>query len=256
MKSIVKYCLAMICIVCLAGCGAQTDQGNEELLIDAAVSKGVPAQYPDIPVESGVPEGWDAQYPVQKLADVGAVSIYAVQEESEKIVLWDGTQTVLDWNYVTPRGVDLQAISAPWDTSQIAAAFLSGTGTCVSLYELHILEKEEDEAAYTDYALRAADCQTAVSDALQVQEKGDALHLSIGEASCALALEEKAQKAAVYPGNVISYALSADGIEMTMDIDRIDEETMVAVPIAVLQADVCLKEEQFVLTDFKLKLFS
>lgn len=77
--------------------------------------------------------------------------------------------------------------------------------------------------------------------------------MTIGEANCTVPSEEKTRKAAVYPGNVISYDLSAGGIEMAMDIDRINEETMTAVPVAILKANVCLEEDRFILSDFALE---
>lgn len=124
----------------------------------AVVTEGrAPAKEYDLPAEVADMMEWGGRSPVAKLAELPEqdVAIYGVAKEQGTAMLlrWGDSLAEFDWNYGGPQ------IAGPqlryWDVDddgqdEVVLVNHIGSGTGVSVDELHIVEKQED-GALTDY---------------------------------------------------------------------------------------------------------
>lgn len=124
----------------------------------AVVTEGrMPAKEYDLPGEVADMMEWGGRSPVAKLAELPEqdAAIYGVAKEQGTAMLlrWGDSLAEFDWNYGGPQ------IAGPqlryWDVDddgqdEVVLVNHIGSGTGVSLDELHIVEKQED-GTLTDY---------------------------------------------------------------------------------------------------------
>lgn len=234
------YCI-LIAVCFLCGCSVSHEQEGAGLSVDA-ISKTW---------ESSASFEWEQMEnrtpAAQEAAKTDNGTFYVLQDGSPSVLLWDGTQAVFfDWNAVTPRGVDLQAVPAPWNPEQTAVVFLSGTGTGISVYELHVVERLADGTGYREYVLPPDAGQAAIMEDLAVKRRGSTLRLQIGAQELTLSLPEELPDAELAPGG-LHYEMGAQGIQLAAEFDWVSPSTNVTLPAMTVTARVQLEKEQFLL---------
>ena len=179
-----KLLPSLLALVLLAGCGSasagviSSADGPTEIMVGetgavplpetsiaqsisapAVVTEGrAPAKEYDLPAEVADMMEWGGRSPVAKLAELPEqdAAIYGVAKEQGTAMLlrWGDSLAEFDWNYGGPQ------IAGPqlryWDVDddgqdEVVLVNHVGSGTGVSIEELHIVEKNED-GTLADYA--------------------------------------------------------------------------------------------------------
>ncbi len=125
----------------------------------AVVTEGrEPSKDYDLPGEVTEMVEWDGRNPIARLAellDQGA-AFYGVNDTRGGCVLlqWGGSLTEFDWLFATPRRIPPRLFCFDTDgdrEDELAVICCAGSGTEVSIEELHIIKKDPD-GTLTDYA--------------------------------------------------------------------------------------------------------
>lgn len=186
---------SLLCLL-LAGCAAPAadpsdpaDAGTEAavsaalpetedlsaLSAPAVVTEGrAPAENYELPEEVRRMVEWDrAAEPVALLARTEDAALYGLAGEEDRLLIqWGGALAEFDWSYRTPRTVAprLRQVDADGDgAEELAVVCYYGSGTGVSIEQLHIVEKNED-GTLTDYRLPEDNlCGGQLTQALRVE---------------------------------------------------------------------------------------
>ena len=141
----------------------------------AVVTEGrTPETAYDLPEEVRRMAEWDqTAEPVALLARTEDAALYGLAGEGDRLLLrWGDTLAEFDWPYRTPRTVAprLRQVDADGDgAEELAVVCCYGSGTGVSIEQLHIVEKNED-GTLTDYRLPEDDfCGGQLTAALRVE---------------------------------------------------------------------------------------
>lgn len=186
---------SLLCLL-LAGCAAPAADTSDpaDAGTEAAVSAALP-ETEDLPVLSApavVTEGrtpgaaydlpeevrrmaeWDqTAEPTALLARTADAALYGLAGDEDQLLLrWGDALAEFDWPYRTPRTVAprLRQVDADGDgAEELAVVCCYGSGTGVSIEQLHIVEKNED-GTLTDYRLPEDDlCGGQLTAALRVE---------------------------------------------------------------------------------------
>lgn len=177
---------SLLCLL-LAGCAAPAADTSDpaDAGTEAAVSTALP-ETEDLPVLSApavVTEGrtpetaYDLPEEVRRMAEwdqtAEPAALYGLAGEEDRLLLrWGDTLAEFDWPYRTPRTVAprLRQVDADGDgAEELAVVCCYGSGTGVSIEQLHIVEKNED-GTLTDYRLPEDDfCGGQLTAALRVE---------------------------------------------------------------------------------------
>lgn len=186
---------SLLCLL-LTGCAAPAADTSDpaDAGTEAAVSAALP-ETEDLPVlsapavmtEGRTPETaydlpeevrrlaeWDqTAEPAALLARTEDAALYGLAGEEDRLLLrWGDTLAEFDWPYRTPRTVAprLRQVDADGDgAEELAVVCCYGSGTGVSIEQLHIVEKNED-GTLTDYRLPEDDfCGGQLTAALRVE---------------------------------------------------------------------------------------
>jgi hypothetical protein len=108
-----------------------------------------PAEDYDLPEEVRRMVEWDrAAEPAALLARTEDAAFYGLAGEEDRVLLrWGQTLAEFNWSYQTPRTVALRLrqVDADGDgAEELAVVCYYGSGTGVSIEQLHIVEKNED----------------------------------------------------------------------------------------------------------------
>lgn len=187
--------VSLLCLL-LTGCAAPAADTSDpaDAGTEAAVSTALP-ETEDLPVLSApavVTEGrtpetaydlpeevrrlaeWDqTAEPAALLARTADAALYGLAGEEDRLLLrWGDTLAEFDWPYRTPRTVAprLRQVDADGDgAEELAVVCCYGSGTGVSIEQLHIVEKNEN-GTLTDYRLPEDDlCGGQLTAALRVE---------------------------------------------------------------------------------------
>ena len=194
--------LFLFLLLALAGCGAPAPAEPEaqeppaaslppltplyELSAPAAVTEGrEPAEeleLPSVPVNLDDPALESLSFPalLTELPEADA-ALYALGDETV-LLQWDGCTAEFDWPYLTPRRIPprLACLDIDGDKEdELAVSCYTGSGTSVSIWTLHIIEKNPD-GALTDYALPDALWQEQVPTLLGAAEVEGRCFLLLG----------------------------------------------------------------------------
>lgn len=141
----------------------------------AVVTEGrTPETAYDLPEEVRRMAEWDqTAEPTALLARTADAALYGLAGEEDRLLLrWGDTLAEFDWPYRTPRTVapQLRQVDADGDgAEELAVVCCYGSGTGVSIEQLHIVEKNED-GTLTDYRLPEDDlCGGQLTAALRVE---------------------------------------------------------------------------------------
>lgn len=141
----------------------------------AVVTEGkAPAEDYELPEEVRRMAEWDqAAEPVALLARTEDAALCGLAGEEDRLLLrWGDALAEFDWSYRTPRTVAprLRQVDADGDGAQeLAVVCYCGSGTGVSIEQLHIVEKNED-GTLTDCRLPEDDlCGGQLTQALRVE---------------------------------------------------------------------------------------
>ena len=141
----------------------------------AVVTEGrTPGAAYDLPEEVRRMAEWDqTAEPAALLARTADAALYGLAGEEDRLLLrWGDALAEFDWPYRTPRTVAprLRQVDADGDgAEELAVVCCCGSGTGVSIEQLHIVEKNED-GTLTDYRLPEDDlCGGQLTAALRVE---------------------------------------------------------------------------------------
>ena len=166
----------------LTGCGAEKavppvslpeTETLPALSAPAVVTEGQPPEEDyDLPGEVMSLVQWhERAAPMALLAQTGEAALYGFSGDEDRILLrWGQTLSEFDWPYQTPRAVmpRLWQMDADGDgDEELVAICYVGSGTGVSIDQLHIVEKNEDDTL-TDFCFPQTLWQEDLSERLSV----------------------------------------------------------------------------------------
>lgn len=165
----------------------------EPLSAPAVITEGrAPAENYDLPTSLADPrynaEGWIHGGVVGFLAEApesGAAfyaAPYQANGESPALIRWGDSLAEFDWDFLTPRTIlprmDCFDADGDWEDELIVICY-TGSGTGVSIEELHILEKGPD-GTLTDYAFPESIWQEEVPKLFGTAELGGRTFAMLG----------------------------------------------------------------------------
>lgn len=235
-----KRLAASLACLLLAGCAAPATDAEGPALEDAAsqaVSTALP-ETEDLPILSAsavVTEGqapvepyelpeevrrmteWDqTSEPVALLARTADAALYGLAgEESRLLLRWGDTLAEFNWLYRTPRTVapQLWQVDADGDgVQELAAVCYSGSGTGVSIQQLHIVERNED-GTLTDYCLpEDILCGERLTQALRTETVGDRTFAVLGRELLEITdmIEDRAPPQGLIAGSIVEFDVDPD----------------------------------------------
>lgn len=227
---------SLLCLL-LAGCAAPaTDvEGSSEtdavvfaalpetedlpvLSAPAVVTEGqAPAEPYELPEEVRRMAEWDqAAEPVALLARTADAALYGLAgEESRLLLRWGDALAEFDWLYRTPGTVapQLWQVDADGDGAQeLAAVCYSGSGTGVSIQQLHIVERSED-GTLTDYCLPEDDlCGGQLTEVLRAETVGDRTFAVLGRELLEITelTEDRTPPQGLMAGSIVGFDVDPD----------------------------------------------
>ncbi|MDY3281032.1 hypothetical protein [Dysosmobacter sp.] len=182
----------------------------------------------------------------------GRAALYRLNRDTV-LIEWDGSVAMFGgWQFETPRTID------PWmavlDVNGTATAdtlvvdLYTGSGTGVSVEELHLLTRDE-HGAITDYPLPEALYTEELARQIAVDVKANTL--TLGAATLALPEPEKgfSLTGAVNLRDQVHFSASVTGeVELELGVQLERTGSAVPVPAGRLRANVCLDRETGVYT--------
>ena len=222
-----RLAASLLCLL-LAGCAAPAADAGTEAAVSAAlpetedlpvlsapavVTEGqAPAEDYELPEEVRRMAEWDrAAEPAALLARTEDAALYGLAVgESRLLLRWGDTLAEFDWPYQTPRTVAprLWQVDADGDgAEELAAVCYSGSGTGVSIEQLHIVEKNED-GTLTDYCLPEGDlCGGQLTEALRVETVGDRTFAVLGRELLEITelTEDRAPPQGLAAGSIVAF---------------------------------------------------
>ncbi len=183
--------LAFLLLVFLSGCAAAPAEAPPAKSAEVPAPEEAPFALPEtaeaepVSAEAVVTEGrapakdydlppsppWDVygrQYDMLRWSSGGVLSIlaeardaafyalpYSEDANETALIRWGDSLAEFDWSFVTPRLFPPRMAALDLDgdgKEELAVLCYTGSGTGVSIYELHVLEKNPD-GTLTDYAM-------------------------------------------------------------------------------------------------------
>lgn len=183
---------AVLAVLVLTGCGTKElpeTAAAQPISAPAAVTEGrVPSRLYALPAEVTLLTQWRENDPVSLLAEVPEkdAALYGVRngEEAAFILLrWGDSMAEFDWLFETPRRVQprLWCFDVDGDgQDELVAECYQASGTGVSVYDLHVVEKNGD-GTLTDYRLPESLYTWQLEELLGVFGSGGRTWVSLGE---------------------------------------------------------------------------
>lgn len=202
-----KRVSALLALVMLAGCGVSPAPAGPEIPPEeppavslpefrqlepisapAVVTKGrEPAGESQLPPAEAERqeyrqnmERWASGGGMELLAEAAGAAFYALPLYADSsgqtaLIRWGDSRAEFDWYFATPRmyppRMAAMDLDGDWDEELVVLTY-TGSGTGVSIYDLHVLEKNPD-GTLTDYAMPASLWQEQVPPLLRfVQTDG------------------------------------------------------------------------------------
>ena len=258
MKRIVL--IFLLCAALLCGCGsraaAPVEAPTASLQAGAVMGRSYVPKEPlpreVTPMEQGV--SLTEQSVIWRAAESpdGRAALYRLNEDTV-LVQWDGDVAMFDgWNFETPRTIDpwmaVLDVSGTGTADTLVVDLYAGSGTGVSIEELHLLTKDA-HGTITDYPLPEALYTEELAHQITVDVKANTLTLG----AAALALPEP-EKGSSLTGNVnlrdqVHFSASVTGeLKMELGVQLERTGTAAPVPVGQLLADVYLDQETGIYT--------
>lgn len=173
-----------------------TDLRSQTPITEVSVTvKGVRGQVPEkeyssLPKEvMALSAYYGSSHKIARIAEAGNnknIALYGIDNDMSQGVLlqWENTLQWFDWIYSTPRTISPQLYFSDFDGDgelEIAAILYVGSGTGVSVEELHIIEYEEGNLI--DYCLPHSLYRQDLTNALQFSKGQDFYTVSVGNLS-------------------------------------------------------------------------
>lgn len=154
----------------------------------AIVTEGrVPEGEYDLPTEIISLEEWEKQGGIAQLDRLhnDSAAFYAVEgkEFSPALIRWEDSLVEFDWAYATSRGYQPIMWRSDMDGDgdhELAVVCDVASGTDVSFYELHVLEKNDD-GTLTAYTYPWETLAAALDSSFQIAFSGDKTYVNIGQ---------------------------------------------------------------------------
>jgi len=200
----------------------ETAQGSATAL---AVQAGQPASGEDEPFRSYL------------LASIPERRIYLFAEENGVTLHAGDLSRQYDWIYMTPRGIEPALHVADFDgdgTDELAVILYIGSGTGVSVEELHVVELDD----LGDYPLAVDDHRSRVDQAIDELKANSAIPARYADHKIAF-------------GSRISYEKTENGLRISIGAGTVTEDDPMADYIGELIADVNYKDGKYALTGFR-----
>lgn len=258
---------AILLAVLLTGCAGDISADlpetvpAEPLSVPAVVTEGRPwTEDGELPTELRGLRDWDqAAEPVAQLARTADAALYGLAGGEDRLLLrWGDALAEFDWPYRTPRTVDprLWQVDADGDgAGELAVVCYSGSGTGVSIEQLHIVDKNED-GTLRDHCFPNDLWQEQFSRKLSVQTAEGRVFAVLGRELCDISEEldflDPDLITGMDTGNTIGFRVE-DGRICCLGTARITAEGYAdGWYVAGLSADVSYKDGIFTLDHFHL----
>lgn len=183
---------AVLAMLMLAGCGTKELPGTtaaQPISAPAAVTEGrPPSQTYDLPAEVTLLTQWKEEEPIALLAEIPEkeAALYGVRNgEGGAFILvrWGDSLAEFDWLFETPRRIQprLWCFDVDGDgQDELVAECYQASGTGVSVYSLHVVEKNGD-GTLTDYRLPESLYTDQLVELMSVFGIGGRTWVSLGE---------------------------------------------------------------------------
>lgn len=134
-KSIKKLLFTILCLITVfLFCGCTAKENGDRTNIDIA----------SLPKEIVSPIEQNTIYLLAELKEEH-IYLYGLEDQYHVLLIRDGQQTILEWDYLTPRLILPEMKYADYDgdgTKELAVSLYNGSGTGFSVEELHIVSWE------------------------------------------------------------------------------------------------------------------
>ena len=186
----------------------------------------------------------------------GAAAFYALAEEDSLLLRWDGSLAQFRWSYRTPRCISPQLWRTDADgdgEDELAVNCYAGSGTGVSVWELHIVEQSAD-GTLTGYTLPSAAWET-LSPLIRVERNGGRWYAMLDRDLVDITdkLPEDTEPEGLRCGDYIHFA-PADGAVTVMADAWLDGEDLppTLCYAADVQAEITCRDGAFTVQAFHL----
>lgn len=240
----------------------------EPVSAPAVVTEGrKPAENYDLP-PSPEPSKREYRYDIERWISGGVIGLlaeapdaafyalpYTEGERQTALIRWGDSLAEFDWDFLTPRRFLPRMACFDIDGDQedeLMVLCYTGSGTGVSIYDLHILEKNPD-GNLTDYAMPESLWREQVSGMLRLDGIGGRFFLSLGR-----------ELVEIIPGDAqITEGKEGPSTGWIADFRFLPEENALVLEgavdlwhltnyVASYTSSVCYADGMFTLTDFHL----
>ena len=200
MKHLKKLFPALLALALLTGCGgdrytlkttirvptgddAPVTSPAQPISAPAVVTEGrVPLEDDTLPVEKTDMSVWDMDTTALLAETEDGTGAFYGTPNGTALLQWDGSLAEFDWNFVTSHRVPPQVwcFDADGDgQEEMVVTCYWGGGTGVSIYALHVVEKNQD-GSLTDYCLPDTLYGEQLSALLSTAAVGDCTYAVLG----------------------------------------------------------------------------
>ena len=183
-------------------------------------------------------------------------AFYAVEgkESCPALIRWGDSLAEFDWTYLSPQTVEPQMWCFDYDgdgADELAVECFAGGDTGVSLFELHIIEKNGD-GTLTAYTFPRETLAAALDGCLQIVSNGKWTYVNLGQTLVIIThelgdLQPRYQNNGVDIGPSISFRRTTDrGFDCDMGV-MLEAEDIFLRYVATLSASVYYKDGSFIL---------
>ena len=211
-------CLLLAAMLLLSGCGsssaAPSGEDREPLSVSMEAAPVMGRSYvPQVPLPEAVtPMDQGGETNIWKAAETtdGQAALYNLDSGTGAVLLeWDGTLVMFDgWHFRTPQPVPPRMELLPQGVLMLD--LYTGSGTGVSVEELHLIVKDE-HGAMTDYVLPPSLYQDRLAALMTAETGKRSGSVSIGNLTLHLPEQEAKLTGGPCLGNIVRYETGSDG---------------------------------------------
>ena len=268
----IAFLAGIVYLVCGPGIGAGEPAAETEILggklhsvsANAAVTDGrVPEGEYDLPTEVVRQSELVSNGGIALLAELPEedIAFYGLEgkEFYPALIRWGESQAEFDWLYMTPRCVEPRLWCFDFDgdgADELVVDCYYGSGTGVSLSDLHVVEKSGD-GTLTAYTYPTDILTSVLVGHLTRVQAGNAAYAVLGEEMVDITEELEGKAADIWeydlaPGSALGFERTEQGLECTIGVVLSGEDVPYFYYVADVTADVLYKDGKFILDGFHL----
>ena len=256
-RLIIVFCAVLI--INLSGCGIQNDKNRDDM------------NFGDTPKEVSSEERATVseEKPSRELLasiedeDIYLYMAYPQYAPGGVVLSYKGRETLFDWMAMTPRGILPTMKYYDFDNDgdkELAITLYIGSGTGVSIEDLHILEIDNSKLpVYEDYYLNGFDASIWLGEIIEIKGKVDEENVIISLNSSEYTVksgenDESGQLVDIHIGQSVSFEFDGNRIKTTIGVGFEYENWVPLAYCARIDATVVYCEGGFLVEDYSLKV--